>query len=397
MSKRGLAALDAARLDGQRVVVRVDFNVPIEGGTITDDTRLRASLPTIRFLHDKGARVVLLSHLGRPKGKPEPKYSLQPVVRELEKLLGFPVTFLPDPTSDAAVSRVRHLPRGGVALAENTRFHAGEESNDAALADRFAALGDLFVNDAFGSAHRAHASTEAIAHRLKPAVAGFLLEKELRFLGEAIDHPARPLVAILGGAKVSGKIDLIEALLPKVDRLLVGGAMACTFFRATGLETGNSLVENDRVEMAKGLIAKAGDKLVLPAGGVIARDLEHPDETREVARDAIPGGWAMYDIDARSADEFAAIVTGARTAIWNGPMGVFEKPPFDRGTLRVARAMADATAHGATTVIGGGDSAAAIAQAGLEDKVTHVSTGGGASLEFLEGKILPGVAALDDA
>jgi phosphoglycerate kinase len=397
VSKRSLAGLNAAHLDGQRVVVRVDLNVPMADGVIRDDTRIRAALPTIQFLHDHGARVVLLSHLGRPKGGPDPKYSLQPLVRELERLLGFPVAFLADPTSESAVAQVRHLPRGGVALAENTRFYAGEEQNDPALADRFAALGDMYVNDAFGSAHRAHASTEAIAHRLKPAVAGFLMEKELRFLGEAVDRPARPFVAILGGAKISGKIDLIESLLPKVDRILIGGAMACTFFRAVGLETGTSLVEADRVEMAKALLQTAGDKLVLPTGAVIAQTLERGTGTREVTRDQIPAGWAMYDIDSGSVAAFTTVIAAAKTVIWNGPMGVFETPPFDQGTMNVARALALATASGAVTVVGGGDSAAAVAAAGLENQVTHVSTGGGASLEFLEGKPLPGVAALDEA
>lgn len=397
MSKRTLAQLNAAHLDGQRVVLRVDLNVPMTDGRVSDDTRIRAALPTIQFLHDKGARVVLLSHLGRPKAGPDPKYSLNPLVRDLEQLLGFPVAFLPDPASEQAVAQVRHLPRGGVALAENTRFYPGEERNDPALADRFAALGDMYVDDAFGSAHRAHASTEAIAHRLKPAVAGFLMEKELRFLGEAVDRPARPFVAILGGAKISGKIDLVESLLPKVDRILIGGAMACTFFKAMGLETGTSLVEPDRVDMAKSLLQKAGDKLVLPTGAVIAPRLDSAAATREVARQEIPVGWAVYDIDAGSMRVFADIIAGAKTVIWNGPMGVFETPPFDRGTLGVARALAAATRSGAVTIVGGGDSAAAIVAAGLEHQVTHVSTGGGASLEFLEGKPLPGVAALDEA
>ena len=396
MRKRTLASLDAKQLDGQRVVVRVDLNVPLVDAKVTDDTRIRASLPTIRHLREHGARVVLLSHLGRPNGKPDERFSLRPVARELERHLGAPVTFLADPTSDDAVAATRHLPRGGVALAENTRFHAGEEQNDAGLAARFAALGDLYVNDAFGSAHRAHASTEAIAHLLKPAVAGFLMEKELDFLGDAVDNPARPFVAILGGAKISGKIDLVEALLPKVDHILIGGAMACTFFKAMGLEVGNSLVEDDRLTMAKRLIEQAGDKLVLPTGAVIAERLAGDATTREVSRDAIPVGWAMFDIDAGSVAQFGEIIRGARTVLWNGPMGVFETPPFDAGTLGVARALADATSGGATTVVGGGDSAAAINAAGLDDKVTHVSTGGGASLEFLEGKPLPGVAALDD-
>lgn len=397
MSRRSLGSLEGSPLDAQRVVVRVDLNVPLDGDRVTDDTRIRASLPTIRWLRERGARVVLLSHLGRPRGAPDPRYSLRPVARELEKLLGAPVLFLADPLSPEAAQQVRHLPRGGVALAENTRFHAGEERNDAELARQFAKLGTMYVNDAFGSAHRAHASTEAIAHLLKPAVAGFLMEKELKFLGDTVDHPERPFVAILGGAKISGKIDLVEALLPKVDRILIGGAMACTFFKAMGLEVGNSLVEDERVEMAKALLAKAGDKLVLPTGAVIAEQLAPDVPTREVTRDAIPAGWAMFDIDRGSVAHFAEIIEGARTVIWNGPMGVFETPPFDAGTLGVARALARATAKGAVTVVGGGDSAAAVNAAGLDDEVSHVSTGGGASLEFLEGKPLPGVAALDEA
>ena len=395
--KRTLESLDKGSLEGRRVLVRVDFNCPIKDGVVTDDTRIRAALPTIKYLRERGARVVLLSHLGRPKQGPDPKYSMQPVVRALEKLLGAPVTFLPDPTAPEAVTITKRLPRGGVAVAGNTRFYAGEEENDPALADRFAALGDLYVNDAFGSAHRAHASTEAIARVLKPAISGFLMERELRYLGEALHDPKRPFVAVLGGAKISGKIDLIEALLPKVDEILLGGAMACTFFEAMGLETGNSLVEHERLDLARALMKKAGKKLVLPTGSVIARELKPDAETRTVERDAIPKGWAVYDIDPASEKTFASIIERAGTVVWNGPMGVFETPPFDHGTLAVARAMATATANGAVTVIGGGDSAAAVAQAGLSDKITHVSTGGGASLEFLEGKELPGVAALDEA
>ncbi len=394
--KRSLRSLDARALDGQRALVRVDFNCPVKNGAITDNTRIRASLPTIRYLREKGARVVLLSHLGRPKG-PDPGQSLQPCATELERLLGAPVTFIADPLSAQAVTTTKRLPRGGVAVVENTRFHTGEEKNDPGLAQGFAALGDLYVNDAFGSAHRAHASTEAVAKLLKPAVAGFLMEKELEYLGGALDRPARPFVAVLGGAKVSGKIDLIEHLLPRIDEILVGGAMACTFFRAMGLETGTSLVEQDRVDMGKTLMARAGAKLVLPAGAVIAQRLETGAPTQSVPRTGIPPGWAMYDIDAATENEFAKRIARAKTVVWNGPMGVFETPPFDHGTLAVARAMAEATGKGVTTVVGGGDSAAAVAQAGLESRMSHVSTGGGASLEFLEGKPLPGVAALDDA
>ena len=394
--KRTLESLDKGSLEGRRALVRVDFNVPLKDGAVTDDTRIRAALPTIKYLRDRGARLVLLSHLGRPKNGPDPKFSLQPVVRTLEKLLGAPVTFLPDPTSAEAVATIKRLPRGAVAVAENTRFYPGEEKNDSSLAERFAALGDLYVNDAFGSAHRAHASTEAIARILKPAVSGFLMERELRYLGDALHQPKRPFVAVLGGAKISGKIDLIEALLPKVDEILLGGAMACTFFKAMGLETGNSLVEADRVDLARDLMKKAGKKLVLPEGAVIAKELAPGVETRTVKRDAIPPGWAVYDIDPATEKGFGSTIERAGTVVWNGPMGVFETPPFDHGTMAIARAMAVATGNGAVTVIGGGDSAAAVAQAGLADRITHVSTGGGASLEFLEGKELPGVAALDE-
>jgi phosphoglycerate kinase len=395
--KRTLESLEKLSLDGRRALVRVDFNVPLKDGAVTDDTRIRAALPTIKYLRDRGARLVLLSHLGRPKNGPEAKYSMQPVVRALEKLLGSPVTFLPDPTSADSPTITKRMPRGGVAVAENTRFYPGEEKNDPELARQFAALGDLYVNDAFGSAHRAHASTEAIARILKPAVSGFLMERELQYLGEALRQPKRPFVAVLGGAKISGKIDLIEALLPKVDQILLGGAMACTFFKAMGLETGKSLVELDRVDMARDLMKKAGAKLLLPEGGVVARELAPGVETRVVKRDAIPPGWAVYDIDPETEKRFGDSIGRAGTVVWNGPMGVFETPPFDHGTLAIARAMSKATDNGAVTVIGGGDSAAAVAQARLSDKITHVSTGGGASLEFLEGKELPGVAALDEA
>ena len=395
--KRTLESLEKGSLEGRRALVRVDFNVPLKDGTVTDDTRIRAALPTIKYLRDRGARVVLLSHLGRPKNGPDPKYSMQPVVRSLEKLLGSPVTFLSDPTSADSATVTRRLPRGGIAVAENTRFYPGEEKNDSTLAQQFAALGDLYVNDAFGSAHRAHASTEAIARILKPAVSGFLMERELRYLGDALHSPKRPFVAVLGGAKISGKIDLIEALLPKVDEILLGGAMACTFFKAMGLETGKSLVEADRVDLARDLMRKAGKKLVLPIGAVIAQELVPKAETRTVKRDAIPPGWAVYDIDPDTEQTFGPKIERAGTVVWNGPMGVFETPPFDHGTLAIARSMAKATENGAVTVIGGGDSAAAVAQAKLGDRITHVSTGGGASLEFLEGKELPGVAALDEA
>jgi phosphoglycerate kinase len=395
--KRSLESLDPNAIDGRRALVRVDFNCPVKDGKVTDNTRIRAALPTIEYLRSRGGRVVLLSHLGRPRGGPDPKYSMEPVVREVERLLGAPVTFLRDPLAEQAVTETRRLPRGGVAIAENTRFFPGEEANDAGLAARFAALGDFYVNDAFGSAHRAHASTEAVARVLKPAVSGFLMQKELQYLGDALDRPKRPFVAVLGGAKISGKIDLISALLPKVDEILLGGAMACTFFAAMGLETGSSLIEPDKIELARQLLASSGAKLVVPAGGVVAREIKAGAETRTVPRDRIPEGWAIVDIDPRTEADFASRIESAGTAVWNGPMGVFETPPFDHGTMAMAKAMAAATERGAVTVVGGGDSAAAVAQAGLDDRMTHVSTGGGASLEFLEGKTLPGVAALDEA
>ena len=400
--KRGLRGIattsfeNQRALDGQRALVRVDFNCPVKDGVVTDNTRIRAALPTIQFLRDQGARVILMSHFGRPKKGPSPEFSLAPVVRELERLLGAPVELITDPFTDASITATKRLPRGGVAVIENTRFFPGEEENSPELAQQFARLGDLYVNDAFGSAHRAHASTEGVARVLKPAVMGFLMEQELRYLGEALDKPKRPFIAVLGGAKISGKIDLIEALLPKVDEILIGGAMACTFFRAMGLETGNSLVEAERVDMARDLMRNAGTKLVLPSGAVIAQKLEAGVPTRAVPRDQIPAGWAMFDVDPGTEGDFARRIISAGTVVWNGPMGVFETPPFDHGTMAVASAMAAATARGAITVVGGGDSAAAVTVAGLDDKMTHVSTGGGAALEFLEGKVLPGVAALDE-
>ncbi|PYO98331.1 MAG: phosphoglycerate kinase [Gemmatimonadetes bacterium] len=392
MSKRSLRNLPPAALDGQRALVRVDFNVPLRDGAVVDERRIRAAVSTIRYLREKGARVVLLSHLGRPKG-PDPKASLKQILRDVERILGTPVEFIPDPATGVAATR--RLPRGGVALVENTRFWPGEEANDPAFAQLLAALGDFYIDDAFGAAHRAHASTEAVARLLRPAVSGFLMEKELRYLGDALEHAKRPFVAVLGGAKISGKIDVIHALLPKVDEILVGGAMANTFFLALGFQVGGSLVERDKEDLAKELIAQAGAKLVLPRGAVVAPSLARGAERREVPSDQIPADCAAFDIDRATRLDFRSHIVQAKTVFWNGPMGVFETPPFDEGTRAIAEAMIEAGKRGATTVVGGGDSAAAVA--GLEDKLTHVSTGGGAALELLEGKTLPGVAALEDA
>lgn len=395
--KRRLDSLPTAALEGQRALVRVDFNTPMSDGRVTDETRIRASLQTINWLRAQGCRVVLMSHLGRPGEERKDEFSLKPVVRVLERLLGAPIVWIPDPVADEAVTATRRMKRGEVAVVENTRFYPGEKSNDADLAKQFAALGDFFVNDAFGAAHRAHASVNAVAQELSPAVAGFLLAKELDYLGSALSQPKRPFVAVIGGAKISGKIEVIEALLPSVDELLIGGAMACTFFIAMGYEVGKSLVERERVDIARDLLDRDGRKIVLPTGVVVAQKLS-PDATiREVPRDNIRRDWAVYDIDAKSAEQFSSRIHDAMTILWNGPMGVFEMPPFDRGTLAVAKAMADATRYGATTIVGGGDSVAALSQAGLQDAVSHVSTGGGASLQFLEGRPLPGVEVLDDA
>lgn len=397
MKKKSVRDLTDAEIRGKRALVRVDFNVPLDDDcVITDDTRIRAALPTIEFLLEKGCRPVILSHLGRPKGKPNLKYSLQPVAKRLGELLRRKVNFVESTDSDEAVQATHALKDGELLLLENTRFLGGEETNDPRLARALAELGDFFVNDAFGAAHRAHASTVGVAEHLRPAVAGLLMQRELDYLGRALSQPDRPFVAILGGSKISGKIDVIEQLLPKVDALLIGGAMACTFFRAMGLETGKSLVEEDRVEMAKDLLARAGTRITLPHDAMVAASLEEPGTAHAVARNAIPKDKAMYDIGPQSAASYSRAIAAARTIIWNGPMGVFETPPFDAGTRAIAQAMAKATAGGATTIVGGGDSAAAVSEAGLESQMSHVSTGGGASLEFLEGKKLPGVEVLDE-
>jgi len=397
LDKLTVRDLSDAQLSGKRALVRVDYNVPLdEAGRVDDDARIRATLPTLQFLRERGACLVLMSHLGRPKGEPNPKYSLRPVAARLAELLGADVGFAAETASPETVARSKQLGPGAVLLVENTRFDPRETQNEPSLSRELAALGDVYVNDAFGAAHRAHASTAGVAEFLEPAVAGLLLERELDYLGRLLEDPAHPFVAVLGGAKVSGKIDLVENLLGRVDRLCVGGAMACTFLRAMGLETGKSLVEEELVEFASKMLEQAGDALALPSDAVVAPGIDRGDEAHVVSRAAIPAGEMLLDIGPGSADEFAEIVRGARTILWNGPMGVFEQAAFANGTKVVGTAVADATAAGATSVVGGGDSAAAVAELGLADQMSHVSTGGGASLEFLAGNELPGVAALTD-
>jgi phosphoglycerate kinase len=397
MAKRTLDDLD---LRGKKALVRVDFNVPLDKKTnaITDDTRMRAALPTIHALLDRGAAVILMSHLGRPKGV-TPALSLAPVAAHLRDLLpGVRVAFAPDSVGAPAEAAARELQPGDVLLLENLRFHPEEEANDPAFAGRLAALGDVYVNDAFGSAHRAHASTEGVA-RLLPAALGLLMEKEVAIMGGALEAPQRPFVAVLGGAKVSDKMGVITNLLGKVDSLLIGGGMANTFLRAQGYFIGDSLVEADRVTEAEGLITQARERgvgLLLPADVVIADAFAAGAQTRTVAVGEIPEGWRIMDIGPDTAAHFAATIRGARTVVWNGPMGVFEFAPFAAGTRALAEAAAQATDASATTIIGGGDSVAAVEQAGLAGRITHISTGGGASLEFLEGRVLPGVAAIPE-
>lgn len=395
MNKQTIRDVD---LKGKRVLVRVDFNVPIENGVITDDTRITAAIPTLEaILKQQPKTVVLMSHLGRPKeGVPEDQYSLKPVATELGKLMKRTVEFEADPLSEAAVAKANALPAGTILVLENTRFFKGETKNDPDLAQKFAKYGDVFVNDAFGSAHRAHSSTEGVAKYL-PAVAGLLMEKEINFLANAVDNPTRPLVAILGGAKVSDKIKVIESLLSKADKVLIGGGMANTFFKAQGISMGSSLVEDTAVETAKDLLAKSKGKLVLPVDGVIADDFKNDAKTKTISvSEGVPDGWRMLDIGPKTVEEFRKILADAKTVVWNGPMGVFELDNFAKGTNAVAGVLADLTGKGVTTIIGGGDSAAAVQQAGLGDKITHISTGGGASLELLEGQALPGVVALKD-
>jgi len=390
---RGAKELD---LKGKRVFVRVDFNVPIKNGTITDDTRIRASLPTIRYALEQGATVVLASHLGRPKGKPNAEYSLKPVAARLSELLGRPVEFAEDSVGPAATAAIERASRGGkVVLLENLRFHPEEERNDPAFAKQLAELADVYVNDAFGSAHRAHASTEGIVHHVKETAAGLLMAAEVQYLGKILENPDRPFVAVLGGAKVSDKLEVIQNLVPRVDALLIGGAMAYTFFKARGLPVGKSLVEEDLLEAARDVEkqAKARNlRFELPVDHVVAPKLEAgaPAETLDVGDPAI-GDRMGLDIGPKTIAIYRSVIAGAKTVTWNGPMGVFEIDAFAQGTIEIARAVAQVRG---TTVIGGGDSIAAVAKAGVTDRITHISTGGGASLEFLGGRKLPGVVAL---
>lgn len=377
---------------GKKVLVRVDFNVPIKDGVVGDDTRIRAALPTINYLLENGAAVILCSHLGRPKDSPDPVFSLKPVADYLDQLLETDVKFAEDCVGEKAEKAAAALQPGQVLVLENTRFHAGEKKNDPEMGKQLAALADLYVNDAFGSAHRAHASTAGVAEHL-PAAAGFLLEKEIKYLGNAIADPERPFVAILGGAKVSDKIGVIENLLTSADRILIGGGMANTFFKAQGYEMADSLVEDDVLETARVLLEQAGEKLVLPVDAVIADAFDAAANAKTMEVGDVPAGWRILDIGPRTVALFSEIVAGAGTVVWNGPMGVFEFEPFAKGTFAIAQAVAES---GATGIIGGGDSVAAVNKSGLQDKITHISTGGGASLEMLEGKLLPGLAALDD-
>jgi phosphoglycerate kinase len=379
-------------VSGKKVLVRVDFNVPVKEGQVGDDTRIRAALPTIQYLLDKGAAVILMSHLGRPKGEPNPKYTLRPVAEHLGKKLGKEVKFAPAAVGSEAEQAAAGLQPGEVLLLENTRYYAGEEKNDAELSRQLAALGDVYVNDAFGTAHRAHSSTEGVAKHL-PAVAGYLMEKEIRYLGEAVANPERPFVAILGGAKISDKIGVIRNLLEKADQILIGGGMANTFFKAQGYPVADSLVQDDALETARQLLEEGGTKLRLPVDVVIADKFEEGAESKVIPMGPVPDGWRILDIGPETIENYKKVIADAKTVVWNGPMGVFEFPAFAKGTFAIAEAVATSDA---VSIVGGGESVAAVQESGMADKITHISTGGGASLEMLEGLELPGLAALQD-
>ena len=397
MRKLSIRDLD---LSGKRVFIRVDFNVPLENGQVSDDTRIRETLPTLKLARERGARLVLASHLGRPKGKPEPKYSLRPVAKKLGDLLGAPVEFAADCVGAEPEAKSRALGDGSVLLLENVRYHPGEEANDEAFSRQLAALCDgLFVCDAFGSAHRAHASVVGITRFVGQSAAGLLMERELAYLGKTLSAPERPFVAVLGGAKVSDKIEVVENLMKIADAMLIGGGMAYTFFKARRIAVGKSIVEADKMELASRVLADAQGRkfrLLLPTDHVVAAEFRADAEKRTVPVGEMPDGWMGLDIGPQTVQRFSAEIAAAKTIFWNGPMGVFEMPAFANGTLAIAKAVAAATERGATSIIGGGDSVAAVQQAGLASKVSHISTGGGASLEFLAGKKLPGVEALTD-
>jgi phosphoglycerate kinase len=398
MNKLTVEDLD---LKGKRVLMRVDFNVPLEEGRVANDKRIRAALPTIKYITNAGGKLILMSHLGRPKGRRVPELSLEPCVAVLGALLGRKVRFVDDCVGEAVEAAVESLGESDILLLENLRYYPEETDNDSDFAAKLAQLGDVYVNDAFGTAHRAHASTEGVTHHISQCAAGYLLMKELDYLGGVLADPEKPFLAILGGAKISGKIDIISNLLPRVDNIIIGGGMTYTFFKAQGKEIGKSLLEEDKIDLAKELLAQGGPKIILPVDCMVSDTFDFAERKvgalKEVSADGISANEFSLDIGPKSIQKFQSIISAAKTIVWNGPMGVFEIEDTARGTYAIANALAEATAHGATTVIGGGDSASAINKAGVADKVSHVSTGGGASLELMEGKVLPGVAALTDS